>query len=292
MSDTTAASLSRTGVLVAVSAAVCWAVGNVLVRIPDLTGLQLAFWRVSLGAGVYIVVLALRGRRLRWSHIRVSLPTGVAVTGFIAVFYLAIKSTTVTNASMILALLPVILLGTAIRRFGEPISLRFVGTVTMALAGTVLVLFGSAAAPTWSLRGDGLAMVATLLFAANFVLAKEARRQVPTLEFQAALWFIGSVLLLPVAVIDAGRFEPPPIETWGWVVALLAVPGTGHFLMNWAHRYVKLSISSTITLAVPVLSAIGAALFLDEPIVALQVIGAAIVMLALVTVIRNDLALG
>ena len=61
--------------------------------------------------------------------------------------------------------------------------------------------------------------------------------------------------------------------------------------MNWAHRHVGLSITSTVTLASTPVSAVGAALFLDEPIVAAQVAGAAVTFAALAAVIRADLTL-
>lgn len=283
--------LHRAGLAMAVGAAVCWGLGNLMVRQPDLPGPQLAFWRILLGAGVYVVALGVTRRRLSWASIRGCGPAGVALAGWIVFFYLAIRSTTITTASLIGALLPVILLGVAVRRFGEPVSLRLVGMVSAALAGTALVLYGSSSAPTWSLRGDGLALVSTLLFAAYFTLAKQARQQFGVLELLTTVYAVASVALLPVAVIDAGGLGFPGGQAWGWMAAMVAVPGSGHLLMNWAHRHVRLSITSTVTLIEAPVAAVGAALFLDEPIVALQVVGAAVTFAALAAVIRADLAL-
>lgn len=281
----------RAGLAMAVGAAVCWGLGNLMVRQPDLPGPQLAFWRTLLGTGVYAVALAVTRRRLSWACIRGCWLAGAAMAGWIVFFYLAIRSTTVTNASLIGSLLPVILLGVAVRQFGEPVTLRLAGMVAAALAGTALVLYGSSSAPTWSLRGDGMALVSTLLFAAYFILVKQARQQFGVLELLAAVYAVASVALLPVAVIDAGGLGFPGGQAWGWMAAMVAVPGSGHLLMNWAHRHVGLSITSTVTLASTPVSAVGAALFLDEPIVALQVVGAAVTFAALTAVIRADLAL-
>lgn len=283
--------LHRAGLAMAVGAAVCWGLGNLMVRQPDLPGPQLAFWRTLLGAGVYAVALAVTRRRLSWACIRGCWLAGAAMAGWIVFFYLAIRSTTVTNASLIGSLLPVILLGVAVRQFGEPVTLRLVGMVAAALAGTALVLYGSSSAPTWSLRGDGMALVSTLLFAAYFILVKQARQQFGVLELLTAVYAVASVALLPVAVINAGGLGFPGGQAWGWMAAMVAVPGSGHLLMNWAHRHVGLSITSTVTLASTPVSAVGAALFLDEPIVALQVVGAAVTFAALAAVIRADLTL-
>ncbi len=277
------------GVAMALAATVCWGIGNVMVRQPDLHWPQLAFWRMLLGAGVTAALLAATRRRLSWTCIRACWPAGAALAGWILCYYLALLSTTVTDASLISSLLPVFLLGVAKRRFGERISLSLVGMVAAALAGIALALYGSSAVPSWSLQGDGMALVSTLLFALHFALAKQARQRFTALEFQTAIYVVASVILLPVEVIDARGFEIPDLVVWEWIAALVIVPGTGHLLMNWAHRHVALSITSTITLASTPVSAIGAALFLDEPIVVIQAVGLAVTLVALATVIEIDL---
>ena len=201
--------LHRAGLAMAVGAAGCWGVGNLMVRQPDLPGPQLAFWRVLLGAGVYAAALAVTGRRPSWACIRGCGLAGLALAGWIVFFYLALLSTTITNASLIGSLLPVILLGVAVRRFSEPVSLRLVGLVAAALAGTASVLYGSSSVPTWSLRGDGMALVSTLLFAIYFALAKQARQRFTVLEFQTAVYAVAAVALIPVAAIDAGGIGAP-----------------------------------------------------------------------------------
>ena len=57
--------------------------------------------------------------------------------------------------------------------------------------------------------------------------------------------------------------------------------GVGHLLVNWAHEHIDLSVMSLLTLAVPVVAVISAAVFLDESIVWQQVVGMAVVLVAL-----------
>ena len=56
-------------------------------------------------------------------------------------------------------------------------------------------------------------------------------------------------------LVDAGGLDVPDGTQWLWLAALLAVPGTGHMLMNWAHAHVRLVIASMLNLSVPALSA-------------------------------------
>ena len=144
--------------------------------------------------------------------------------------------------------------------------------------------------PTWSARGDALAGLALALFAVYFVLAKEARQKVGALEFQTAMWVVGLVVVVPAAAASGDLFVPT-FNDLVWVAALLAVPGTGHLLMNWALRHVQLTLASMAKLGAPPLSMIGAAIFVDEPIRATQAIGSAVVLAALAAVIGRDLQL-
>ena len=131
-------------------------------------------------------------------------------------------------------------------------------------------------------------IAATVLFAAYSMLAKKARETMPAIEFQTAVWLVGSVVLLPVALYDGGGLQMPSLDNWAGIVLLLLIPGTGHFLMNWAHSRVPLTVTSLLTLGLPVLSTIGAALVLDEPILGWQYPGIAIVMVALIAVVRQE----
>jgi len=279
---------SRLGLSAATMAIVAWSAGNIMVREVPMPGLQIAFWRILLAAVVYTVAVYLSGRRLTWAQLRRSIPTGVVIGLEIAVFFVAIKSTTVANATVIGSLVPLLLMGVAGRRFGESITRFVVGAAVASLGGVALVMYGSSSESSWSLRGDLLAVVALVLFAAYFALAKSAREDVPALEFMAAIWIVGTVVLFPVAVVDAGGIDVPTAGNWLWLTALLLVPGTGHLLMNWSHPRVKLTVSSMLTLGVPVLTTIGGAIFLDEPVDVLQVTGIAVVLGALAEVIRRE----
>jgi len=279
---------ARLGLGAASLAIVCWSAGNVMVSKVPMPGLQIAFWRILLGAFVYSGIVYVSGRRITMVHLRRSALTGATISLEIAVFFIAIKSTTVASATVIGSLVPLLLMGVAVRQFGERITGFLIGISIVALGGVVLVMSGASSSGSWSLRGDLLAVVALVFFAAYFAFAKAAREHVPALEFQACLWIIGSIVLLPIALVDAGGVDFPSGSNWLWLIALLAVPGTGHMLMNWSHPRVRLAVSSMLTLAVPVLTTTGGVLFLDQPVKGVQVLGIAIVLGALSLVIRRE----
>jgi drug/metabolite transporter (DMT)-like permease len=58
--------------------------------------------------------------------------------------------------------------------------------------------------------------------------------------------------------------------------------------MNWAHLHVSLTLTGLLTLAIPVLSAAGGWLVLDQRLAPVQVLGMVVVLSTLVVAVRRD----
>lgn len=268
------------GITAVATAIVFWSAGNLIVRDSPLTGPQIAFWRYLIAGLGYAVLHRRLIGPLTWRDARRSLPTALAITIEIVVFFVALKETTVANATVIGALMPLLLFGVAARRFSERIPAGVVVATMLALVGVAAVVFGADAA-TWNPRGDLLAVLALGLFAAYFALAKAAREHVSSFTLQAHTLLLGTPLLLAVTVIDSGGLHVPVGAEWLHVFGLILFPTTGHLLINWAHAHVSLTLTSLMTLGVPVLSSVGAALFFAEHLGPVQMAGVAVVLVIL-----------
>ncbi|MEC9395833.1 MAG: DMT family transporter [Actinomycetota bacterium] len=283
---------SGLGRVSAVGAVLCWSGGNVIVAQFDMPGMAIAFWRLVIGSVVYGAILYASGRRITRANVRLAIPVAVVFALELGLFFTSLHHTSVANATIIGSLQTIVLLAVAARRYRERIGLWLAGLGGIALVGVVVVVLGgdSADGTGLSLRGDLLAVAAMVFFSVYFVLVKEVRSRIDTFTLQTAIMAIGAVVLLPFAAIDAGQVVPtfPSWSQWGWLALLLAIPGTGHFLMNWAHLHVTLSLAGLLTLAVPVLSTFGAWLFLDQRLSSAQALGMAVVLASLVLVVRRD----
>jgi len=273
--------MSRWGTLAVAVTVTLWSIGNLIVRGTDLTGPQIAFWRYLFAALLYGVGHHVFVGPLRWSDFKTAAPMGIVLAIEIALFFVAIKSTTVANVTVIGALTPLLLFGVAARRFSEHVPLRVVAATVLAVAGVAAVLFGSSDGATWSLKGDALAVAALVFFAAYFALGKVARETLSGITLQTHSLIAGVPVLAIVLGVDSGGLPVPAAGQWWYVFGLIAFPGTGHLLLNWAHAHVSLTLVSLMTLAVPVLSILGAAVLFDESIGGLQGAGIVIVLVVL-----------
>ena len=103
-------------------AVVFWSAGNIIVREAPMNGLRIAAWRLLYGAIIYLLLLHIRGRRTSWAHIKIATPAAVVIALEIALFFVAIKLTTIASVTIIGSLQPIVLLVVASRQFNERIS--------------------------------------------------------------------------------------------------------------------------------------------------------------------------
>jgi len=264
---------------------VAWGVGAVLIKFVHLPGLAVAFYRLWLGAAMWLGLLYLRGGRLRWDVLRRSTPGGVAFGLNVALFFTAVKLTSVTDASVISALQPALVLMIVGRMFGERVTRSDVAWSALAIAGVAVTVAAGGSGAAGNVGGDVLAVGALAAWTWYFVASKTARRELATLDYLAGLALVAAIVVTPVALVAGDTPAPHTLANVGWLLVIAVGPGGGHLLMNWAHAHVRLSITSLLTLAGPVISAVGAAVVLGEPLFGLQVAGMAVVIGSLAAVV-------
>ena len=269
------------GQLAVLGAVLSFGIGNVIVVDSTLTGPQVAFWRYLIASAGYCAIHRAFVGPVRWADFKIAAPAGIALGLEIALFFMSIRNTTVANTSLIGTMTPLVLFGVAARRFGERISAKLIAVTGIALIGVVLVVFGSSGAAEWSVYGDVLAVGSMIVYSLYFIAAKIAREDLAGFTLQTHVLLAGTPVLLAISLIQTRTFAVPSGGEWWHVFGLILFPTTGHLLINWSHRYVPLTMVSLLLLGVPVASVAAALIFLDDSVVALQIMGAAIVLAAL-----------
>ncbi len=262
-------------------------IGSVVAKAADIDGPVLGFHRAWGAALVYGLMLLAIGKRFTLAKLRLAAPGGLIFGIQLGFFFSAIQLTTVANATMLIALQPVVVLLFYSRRFGETVTAQAWALSLLAVAGVGLVVFGSVDSPSWSPAGDGLAVCALGTWTLYFVYSKRARNHLGAIEYQSMSLVFSALILLPVAVIFSGTLDPGPGKWW-WIPAMVAIPGTGHLLLNWAHARTSIGMVSQLTLISPVVAVALAAIVLEgESVNALQIIGMVLVLAALAALVKT-----
>lgn len=268
-----------------------WSVGNVIIAAIPMGGLAIAVYRLGLGSVVYTAVLYAQGGRLTRRAFALGWKGGLAFGIDIAAFFLAVRNTSVAIAVIFSALQPVVIAGFAAAMFGERIHRRHVVGTAVAVPAIALVAFGAGEGGEHSLFGDVMAVLALLAWSAYFITSKKAREQLRTMEYMTVLNIVGFLTVLVLAVPTGALTSADAELTMGRalaIVAVLAFPGSGHIIINWAHAHTTLMLTSLATLGMPVLSTLLAAVFLDQQVSTVQLAGIAVVLITLAFVVVGD----
>lgn len=261
--------------------------GSVVAKAAGIDGPVLSFHRAWGASVLYVGLFLLMGGRFSLQKLRTAAPGGLVFGVQLVFFFSSIRLTTVANATMLIALQPVVVLLFFSRRFEETVSRRQWLLSTVAVVGVGLVVFGSVDSPSWSPTGDLLAIGALACWTLYFVYSKQARQELAAVEYQGLSLIFSALIVLPIALIFSGTLDPGPGKWW-WIPAMVATPGTGHLLLNWAHARVRLGLVSQLTLLSPVVAVALAAVFLEgETVNLVQVSGMVIVLVALLAIVTS-----
>ncbi len=114
---------------------------------------------------------------------------------------------------------------------------------------------------------------------------------VGAVEYVAAVQLAAALVVTPVALVSQQHLGVGSPIDWLWLMTIVCVSGIGgHLLINWAHPYVNVSVSSLMMLGVPVVGSVGAWAVLDESLAPLQVVGGLITLGALAVVVHRSTA--
>jgi drug/metabolite transporter (DMT)-like permease len=253
---------------------VFWGFGGIFAALTYAPGLVVAFYRLWLGAALLTTLVYSLGKRLSWSTFRAAWLGGVLLAGDMTMFYCAVRLTSIVDVTVIGAFQPALVLIAARRLFGEQMTKRDVFWILFAMAGVAVAVLGPGASGHHRVEGDLLALGALFCFSGYWLVTKHARELHDAMEYTATVTIVAAAVATPVLFLSSQSLTQVRLGDWTWIVLLALVPGTGHLLMNWAHRFVDASVSSAISCLAPLVAAVAAIPILGQSLTVVQVIGA------------------
>ncbi|NLY40251.1 MAG: DMT family transporter [Desulfovibrionales bacterium] len=265
------------GVLFALGATIIWS-GNFIVarslnQLIEPATLSFLRWAVALAA------LLPFAWRIAWQEraaIRKSLPilvpmAIVGVTVFNTVIYMAARTTSAINLSLIATSTPVFIMLFSRIFLGEVLNRRKILGLATALAGVLVLISGGRPERLLELEfshGDIWMSLAAMLFATYSMLVHKMNNSLKQPVFLLALFSLGVLFLVPWAGWEVARYGWPQL-TPGAVGAILYI-GLGASLASyslWASAIAAIgpSLAGLIYYTLPLFSGIAAFFILDEP---------------------------
>lgn len=249
-------------------------------RWPPFT---LAFVRVAIGTLVLLPLALSRHRRdvrLPWPTIFFMGLLGVAF--YYMAFNYAMVYTSASQGALVQSSIPAITALVAVVWLRERAStLRWLG-IALSVAGVLIVFSGdSADGPSSALVGNLLMFASVLCWGLYTSLAKRVADW-DALVITTCVTGCGSLLLLPLALVEIATAGLQPLPASGWLGVLYlggVASGVAYLLYNASLRFLDASEVGVYTNLIPVVGVLTGVAFLGEPLSVRAIVGGGVVML-------------
>jgi drug/metabolite transporter (DMT)-like permease len=274
---------SQAGVIAGSIAVVAWGLGPLFVRAMDVSTPTTVVYRFLFAVPVMHAVAWLFGGRVTKRLMLLSAVPGALFGISIVVGFAAVNNTSVSNATLISNLMPVAVVIIARFVLHQPVRQGQFVAVGVALFGMLIVVFGAGSSGDASFYGDFLAVINVAVWTAFFLRMKNLRDDgLHSWSLLAAVTTVAAIVAIPPCLLASDDLGSMTSTSWMYLAAMVLLPGVvGHGLMTWASGHLPVTVSSLLTLGSPVVSAIGAWVWLDQSMTKWQCLGSTIVLVSL-----------
>ncbi len=292
---------NRRPLVALIAGALAIAFSPIFVRISPLEPTATAFYRMALALPLFALWGAVERRSApsatdlgatlgRRRRVLLLLASGMFFAFDLVCWHWSIRYTSVTNATFLANLAPIIVTVAAWLIFRERVTASFLAGMALSLVGAALLVRASLSFGGSHPLGDALGVLAAFFYAGYLLTAKGLRRTMGTARLMGWSTLVTSVVLLAVTVAAGESLFTSSAR--GWLVLLgLAwmsqVLGQGLIVYGLAH--LPASFSSVGLLIQPVAAALLAWMLLGEALGAWQLAGGVAVLVGILVARRATL---
>jgi drug/metabolite transporter (DMT)-like permease len=251
--------------------------------IPPLFAASTRF--MTAGALMAGVVL-LRGGSLGISlaALRSVVLIGLLLPGANAILFIAERNVPTGLASLIIASVPLWLVVLRLGS-GERLPWPVLAGVGVGFAGVAVLAQPSGGAKSW---GIALCVLSAVMWSTGSFLS--SRLPMPADSFAATSYemFAGGVILLPISLFTVHGLNPSAASIAGWLYLVTFGSIIGYSAYTWLLANAPLGLVSTYAYVNPVVAITLGVIFLGEQLTWRLLTGAAIVVVAVATVVRKE----
>lgn len=265
---------------------------SVLVKIAELSPINLGFYRVALSLPFFWLMANIRRNifKIPPKDIGLMLVAGVFFGFDLLFFNLALRYTSVANVNLFASLACFILIPIGIVFFKEKIKKSFLVGAVIAIMGVFILIKGKGDLSVATPFGDFLAFLSVLCYSGFLAVIYTLRRKYGTLEIMFFACLGSSVVLFALASGVEGFEVPQDLKTW-IIVAGIAFCGqlVGQGFFNYIMGKLNVQTSSLLLLFSPAIAALMGFLILKEALGVFEILGIAIIIFGVYVAKKDSL---
>ena len=258
----------------------------------ELSPIILTFLRMGIAAVIIFpyMMLQLKGswklKKVEFSYILATAIIGMI--GYHMFFFTALKYTTASKASMINASNPLMTAVLAGVFANEKLTPKKIGMLMLALFGVTYIIMAGNIQTLLQMqfnKGDLIMLCGTLMWAIYGIIVKKAVKFITPLKLTTYTFLTSALLTMPFALYDFIKTDALSVGLNPYLAVIyMAIFPTvlGYSIQQLAISQIGPSKASLFINLVPIISTVFAVLFLNETIALYHVIGASLIIIAVI----------
>lgn len=254
---------------------------SVLVKLTNMSPINLGFYRIALALPIFWVMANTRKNifKIPLKDIALMKVAGIFFAFDLLFFNLALRHTSVANVNLFASLVCFILMPIGIFFFKESFKKSLIVGVIVSLLGVIMLVGGKGSLSVATPFGDFMAFLSVLCYSCFLGVVYSLRRRYGTFETMFFACISSCAVLLIIALIFEG-FQTPKNTKDFCIIALIALCGQvlGQGCFNYILGKVNTQTSSLLLLFAPIIAALMGFFILGEKLGILEICGICIIL--------------
>ncbi len=255
---------------------------SVLVKLTDMSPINLGFYRIALALPIFWLMANTRRNvfKIPLKDIAFMMLAGIFFAFDLLFFNLALRHTSVANVNLFASLACFILMPIGIFFFKERFKKSLLIGAIVALFGIFILVGGKGELSVATPFGDFMAFLSVLCYSCFLAVIYSLRKRYGTLEIMFFACIGSNLMLLALALIFEGFEVPKDMRDFG-IIALIALCGQviGQGFFNYILGKVNTQTSSLLLLFSPIIAALMGFFILGEKLGIFEICGICIILI-------------
>ena len=257
--------------------------------LDNVPAVAISFWRMGFGALILWMISVIKKQTpLSYENRNKTIMAGIFLGIHFALFFGAIKLTTIANATFLGTLAPLFtyfIEKFILKRKHHTVLLLGLG---LAITGAMIIVGNQFDFSSDFTLGNLLAIACSLFLGMAFIISEKIRRTVGTISYSRTLFLTATITLLIIAFFTNSSLTGFSHNEYGGLLLLGIVPTLiGHGSMYFAVRYVSPTVVASTPMGEPILASIFAWFLFQEAIGYPTLIGGVCTLLGLFIIARK-----
>ncbi|KGR75170.1 DMT family transporter [Ureibacillus sinduriensis] len=254
----------------------------IFVKWSEAPATVISMYRMFLACVLLLPVIVVKRREFMkltkkdWLFLFIS---GVFLALHFALWFESLKLTTVASSTIILTLQPIIALIGGFLVFKERTNIFALLTIGVSMVGVVMVGWGDFGLNSKSMIiGDILSFLSVIAVVGYLLIGQNNVKKISHWIYSFSVFFFAGITLTVYNLFAGTPIVGYDTREWGIFLLLAIFPTMAHVIYNYLLNYINTTTVSMSILGEPIGATILAVILLGERVMALQIIGGAVVL--------------